>query len=108
MFRKLKGKVGEVIVTDEDKKVVDEVLTPYWAERDYATAYHREMPEDTRFLIYGPDPKNSIMLTAVLLPTSIMRHSQNWTPDFSKIPKARRQEHPRRSTGEADRAVRAT
>jgi formate C-acetyltransferase len=85
MFRKLKGKVGEVIVMDEDKKIVDEVLTPYWAGRDYATAFHREMPEETRFMIYGPDPKNTIMLTAVVLPTSIMRHSQNWTPDFSKI-----------------------
>jgi isethionate sulfite-lyase len=59
MFRKLKGKVGEVIVTDEDKKIVDEVLTPYWAGRDYATAFHREMPEETRFMIYGPDPASS-------------------------------------------------
>ena len=30
-------------------------------------------------MIYGPDPYR------VVLPTSIMRHSQNWTPDFSKI-----------------------
>jgi len=37
------------------------------------------MPEETRFMIYGPDPYR------VMLPTSIMRHSQNWTPDFSKI-----------------------
>ena len=85
MFRKLKGKAGEVIVTDDDKKIVDEVLTPYWAGNDYASGYHREMPEATRFMIYGPDPRNTIMLTAVVMPTSIMRHSQNWTPDFTKI-----------------------
>lgn len=85
MFRNLKGKPGEVVVTEDDKKVIDEVLTPYWAGRDYGTVFHREVPEETRFMIYGPDPKNTVMLTAVVLPSSIMRHSQNWTPDFTKI-----------------------
>ncbi len=37
MFRNLKGKPGEVVVTEDDKKVIDEVLTPYWAGRDYGT-----------------------------------------------------------------------
>ena len=85
MFRKLKGKAGEVIVTDDDKKIIDEVLTPYWAGKDYVTAFHRELPEDTRFAIYGPDPNNTILLTCVVIATSVMRHSQNWTPDFSKV-----------------------
>jgi formate C-acetyltransferase len=43
------------------------------------------MPEDTRFMLMGPDPKNIIMGTCVILASSPMRHSQNWTPDFSKI-----------------------
>ena len=36
-------------------------------------------------MLYGPDPKNTIMFTCVALATSPMRHSQNWTPDFTKI-----------------------
>ena len=85
MFRKLKGKAGEVIVTDEDKKIIDEVLTPYWTGKDYTTVFHRELPEDTRFMIFGPDPKNTLQWTAVVMATCMMRHSQNWTPDFTKI-----------------------
>lgn len=95
MFRKIKGKVGEVVVTDEDKKIIDEVLTPYWAGKDYMTAFHRELPEETRFMMFGPDPKNTLLWTCVVLATSPMRHSQNWTPDFSKI-LTRRSEGPSR------------
>jgi pyruvate formate-lyase/glycerol dehydratase family glycyl radical enzyme len=85
MFRKNKGKPGEVVVTDEDRKIIDEILTPYWAGKDYSTNYFRELPEETRFMITGPDPKNTLLWTCVVIPTSVMRHSQNWTPDFSKI-----------------------
>ncbi|HOW71106.1 MAG TPA: pyruvate formate lyase family protein [Phycisphaerae bacterium] len=85
MFRKNKGKPGEVAVTDEDAKIINEVLTPYWAGRDYATNFIRSLPEETRFMMYGPDPKNTIMMTVVAMATSPMRHSQNWTPDFAKI-----------------------
>ena len=85
MFRNNKGKAGEVVVTEEDKKAVDEILTPYWAGKDYATNFFKELPEDTRFLMLGPDKKNTILWTCVVMATSPMRHSQNWTPDFSKI-----------------------
>jgi pyruvate formate-lyase/glycerol dehydratase family glycyl radical enzyme len=85
MFRKSKGKAGEVVVTAVDEKIINEVLTPYWTGKDYATAFARELPEDTRFMLYGPDPKNILLMTVVLFATSPMRHSQNWTPDFSKI-----------------------
>jgi pyruvate-formate lyase len=36
-------------------------------------------------MIFGPDPKNALQWTAVVMATSMMRHSQNWTPDFSEI-----------------------
>jgi formate C-acetyltransferase len=85
MFLKNKGKVGEVVVTEEDRKLVDEVLTPYWAGKDYASNYYQALPEDTRFLLLGPDRKNTLLWTCVIVATSQMRHSQNWTPDFSKI-----------------------
>ena len=85
MFRKNKGKPGEVVVTEEDEKIINEILTPYWAGRDYASNYVKALPEDLRFTMFGPDPKNTIMWTAIVVGTSTMRHSQNWTPDFSKI-----------------------
>ncbi|HEY5868828.1 MAG TPA: pyruvate formate lyase family protein [Candidatus Tectomicrobia bacterium] len=85
MFRQNKGKPGDVTVTDGDGKIIDEVLTPYWAGKDYATNFIRSLPEETRFMLYGPDPHNLIMMTLVVFASSPMRHSQNWTPDFSKI-----------------------
>ncbi|MCK9227599.1 MAG: hypothetical protein M0P30_07390 [Syntrophorhabdaceae bacterium] len=85
MFRNNKGKPGEVMVTDEDAQIINDVLTPYWAGKDYATNFIRSLPEETRFMMYGPDPNNLIMMTVVVFATSPMRHSQNWTPDFSKI-----------------------
>src|SRR5215471_3649148 len=85
MFRKNKGKPGEVVVADEDAKLIHEVLTPYWAGKDYASNFFHALPEETRFMLMGPDPKNIILYTCVVTATSPMRHSQNWTPDFTKI-----------------------
>jgi pyruvate formate-lyase/glycerol dehydratase family glycyl radical enzyme len=85
MFRENKGQTGEVVVTEEDGKVISEVLTPYWTGKDYATSYVKALPPDTRFMEYGPDPKNTLLMTLVVFASSPMRHSQNWTPDFSKI-----------------------
>ena len=86
MFRKNKGKPGEVVVTDEDARIINDVLTPYWAGKDYASNFFgHALPEETRFMLMGPDPKNIVLYTCVVLATSPMRHSQNWTPDFKKI-----------------------
>ena len=86
MFRKNTGKPGEVAVTDEDARIINEVLTPYWTGKDYASTFLvHALPEETRFKLMGPDPTNNILYTCVVLATSPMRHSQNWTPDFKKI-----------------------
>jgi pyruvate formate-lyase/glycerol dehydratase family glycyl radical enzyme len=85
MFKKNKGKLGEVVVTPEDEKIIADVLTPYWTNKDYATNFVRSLPEETRFMMFGPDPDNTIMMTVVVMGTSTMRHSQNWTPDFNKV-----------------------
>jgi pyruvate-formate lyase len=85
MFKKNKGKPGDVAVTEEDDKIISEVLTPYWTGRDFSTNFIKSLPEDTRFVLYGPDPSNLIMQTVVIFASCSMRHSMNWTPDFSKI-----------------------
>lgn len=85
MFRKNKGKVGEVVVNEEDGKIISDVLTPYWTGRDYASNFHDAIPEETRFLMYGPNPKDILTMTCVVVGTSNQRHSQNWTPDWNKL-----------------------
>lgn len=85
MFRKNKSQPGEVVVTEEDEKAIDQILTPYWTGKDYVTGYVNALPADTRFMLYGPNPANKIMMTVVVFASSPMRHSQNWTPDWNKI-----------------------
>lgn len=85
MFRKNKGKPGEVVVTEEDEKIINELLVPYWTGKDYASNFVKSLPEETRFMMYGPDSKNLIMMTIVVVGTSMLRHSQNWTPDYNKL-----------------------
>ena len=36
-FRKAKGKPNEVVITDEDAKIIKDALTPYWDGKDFAT-----------------------------------------------------------------------
>ena len=85
VFRKAKGKPNEVVITEEDAKIIRDVLTPYWAGKDFATGLAQEMPEDIRFLLFGPDKKNIIIPTMVMMTSSTMRHSQNWTVDYKKL-----------------------
>jgi pyruvate formate-lyase/glycerol dehydratase family glycyl radical enzyme len=85
VYRKAKGTAKEVVVTEADEKIIREVLTPYWDGKDYAAALAREVPEDVRFLLFGPDKTNTLMMLGVLMATSTMRHSQNWTCDYGKL-----------------------
>ena len=85
MFRKNKGKSGEVIISEEDEKLLRENLVPYWTGKDYTTGFSQALPEETRFKLYGPDRKNTLMWTLAMLATSTMRPHHNWTPDYSKI-----------------------
>jgi hypothetical protein len=68
-FKKNKGNIGEVVVTEEEEKIIDDVLTPYWTGRDYASNFHDAMPEATRFMMYGPNPKDVLTMTLVVAPT---------------------------------------
>jgi pyruvate formate-lyase/glycerol dehydratase family glycyl radical enzyme len=85
MFKKNKGKPGDVTVTEEDDRIINDVLTPYWTGRDFSTNFIKSLPEDTRSVLYGPDPNNLLTQTVVIFASCSMRHSMNWTPDFTKI-----------------------
>ena len=85
VFRKAKGQPNEVVITEEDANVIRDVLTPYWTGKDFAEGLAREVPEDIRFLLFGPDKKNTVIPTMVMMTSSTMRHSQNWTVDYKKL-----------------------
>src|SRR5512136_2485015 len=85
-FIAAKGAPDAVVVTDEDKKIIDEVLFPYWNGKDFTPNFVKALPPETRAMNFGRDPENvGTKQTFVLINTSTMRHSQNWVIDFEKM-----------------------
>ena len=85
-FIAAKGAPDAVTVTDEDKKIIDEVLFPYWNGKDFTPNFIKALPPETRHVTWGSDPDNvGITQTFVIISTSTMRHSQNWVIDFGKM-----------------------
>src|SRR5512137_2764111 len=85
-FIAAKGAPDAVTVTDEDKKIIDEVLFPYWNGKDFTPNFVKALPPETRAMNFGRDPENiGTKQTFVIVSTSTMRHSQNWVIDFGKM-----------------------
>ncbi|MDY0282097.1 MAG: pyruvate formate lyase family protein, partial [Salinivirgaceae bacterium] len=85
-FIAAKGAPDAVAVTEEDKKIIDEVLFPYWNGKDFTPNFVRALPPESRAMNYGRDPENvGSKQTFVVVSTSTMRHSQNWVLDFEKM-----------------------
>jgi len=84
-YGKLKGQAGYVAIEDEDRTVISEEIFPYWNGRDYISAYARALPEDTRFIIFGPDQNNIVAQCGVIMASAAMRSSSNFVPDYAKI-----------------------
>jgi pyruvate formate-lyase/glycerol dehydratase family glycyl radical enzyme len=85
VFEEMKGKPGYIIYSDEDKKAIRDVIAPYWTERCYLTAFARSLPEETRFVIFGPDRKNISHQLGLLQASAALRSSSNFCPDYEKI-----------------------
>src|SRR5512141_421740 len=80
------GAPDAVTVTDEDKKIIDEVLFPYWNGKDFTPNFIKALPPETRHFTWGSDLTNvGTKQTFVIGSPSTMRHSQNWVPDFGKM-----------------------
>ena len=80
------GAPDAIAVSTEDKRIIDEVLFPYWDGKDFTPNFVKALPPESRHISLGSDPNNiGIAQTFVVLSTSSMRHSQNWVPDFAKI-----------------------
>src|SRR5512139_260545 len=85
-FIAAKGAPDAVAVTDEDKRIIDEVLFPYWNGKDFTPNFIKALPPETRHAFWGSDPENvGTKFSFVIISTSTMRHSQNWVIDFGKM-----------------------
>ncbi|MBF7731177.1 glycyl radical protein [Pseudomonas sp. N040] len=86
-FRKAhaEGKKDAVIITDEDERVIRDVLFPYWNGRDFTTSFIQALPEEARNYTYGADKSNISRQSMAIMCTSTMRSSQNWVIDHGKL-----------------------
>lgn len=80
-----KEKHEHIILTEDDKRVIDEVLLPYWSGRDYVTAYFNILPSHTRNILFGPNAIDWSSPTGIVTGTPMISHSQHWMPDYGKI-----------------------
>jgi formate C-acetyltransferase len=71
------SKPGEqLVVTEEDVKIINEELRPYWDGKQFHTAYMEALPAETRRLIEA---------YFIVTPTATARSSLAWNHDYEKI-----------------------
>ncbi len=63
-------------LTEEDVRIINEELRPYWEGKQYHTAYVNALPEDTRRLLE---------LYCIVTPTATARTSLAWNHDYEKV-----------------------
>lgn len=79
------GKKDAVIVTDEDERIIRDVLFPYWNGRDFTSNFIKGLPDEARNYSFGPDKTNIFRQTMVIFSSQSMRSSQNWVIDHGKL-----------------------
>jgi formate C-acetyltransferase len=65
-----------LVLTDEDARIINQELKPYWEGKRYHTAFMDALPEETRRLIG---------LYFVVTPTATARSSLAWNHDYEKV-----------------------
>jgi formate C-acetyltransferase len=66
----------KLLLTEEDARVINEELRPYWLGKQYHTAYMNALPEDTRSVIE---------MLCIITPTATARTSLAWNHDYEKV-----------------------
>ena len=73
-FIAAKGAPDAITVTEEDKKIIDEVLFPYWNGKDLLLNFIKALPPESRHMSFGSDPDNvGVKQTFVIVSSSTMR-----------------------------------
>ncbi|MDJ0866900.1 MAG: pyruvate formate lyase family protein [Myxococcota bacterium] len=70
------GPADGVVLTEEDVRVINEELRPYWQGRQYHAAFLGALPEDTRRLVER---------YFVITPTATARSCLAWNHDYEKV-----------------------
>jgi len=70
------GPDEKLLLTEEDARIINEELRPYWAGKQYHTAYINGLPEDTRDLVE---------MLCIVTPTATARSSLAWNHDYEKV-----------------------
>lgn len=70
-------------VTEEDAKIMNEEILPYWEGKSYHEALYYALPADTRRMMFDPD--NKFDQRVVLFESASDRHSQQWVIDYNKV-----------------------
>lgn len=65
-----------LVLTQEDVRIINEELRPYWQGKQFHPAYMNALPDDTRRLIE---------LFFVVTPTATARSSLAWNHDYEKV-----------------------
>ncbi len=63
-------------LTEEDVRIINEELRPYWTGKQYHSAYINGLPEDTRRLVE---------MLCIVTPTATARSSLAWNHDYEKV-----------------------
>ncbi len=66
----------KLLLTEEDARIINEELRPYWMGRQYHAAYMNGLPEDTRSLVE---------ILCIITPTATARTSLAWNHDYEKV-----------------------
>jgi formate C-acetyltransferase len=66
----------KLLLTKEDAATINEELRPYWAGKQFHTAYVNSLPEDTRDLVE---------MLCIVTPTATARSCLAWNHDYEKV-----------------------
>lgn len=73
---------GAFSVTDEDVRVIEEEILPYWEGKTLWEAYSNLLPENVAHVFYMP---NSTSTRGVIDDMSTIKAMADWIPDYTKV-----------------------
>jgi pyruvate formate-lyase/glycerol dehydratase family glycyl radical enzyme len=76
-------KGAPIVLTDEDARVINEELVPYWKGKTLLEGYASLLPEETDHLLHIDGDIYSSRF--IMRQTTVNRHSLQWVPDYEKV-----------------------
>ena len=80
-----KRPVSPYEISNDDLKIVEEEIYPYWKEGSFAQAFAQALPWETRKVLFGEDKKNFSKQQFVISQSIAARSSSNYNYDLETI-----------------------